>query len=199
MKCVLIGSGDFCKDKFKLAGGEYIVAVDGGYEYVKDLCKVDVAVGDFDSLGYIPEGIDVLRHSPIKDYTDMELALEEMWNRGFKSFDIHGALGGRLDHTLANLQIAYNFAKRGADIRLIGSSCEIEIIKDKKVFSGYLGQTFSLFAFDMAKDVDIINAKYPLSGATLTNTFPVGVSNELLQGECEIRVREGALLFILQD
>ena len=199
MKCVLIGSGEFCKDKFVLEGGEYIVAVDGGYEYVKDLCKVDVAVGDFDSLGYIPKGIDILQHSPIKDYTDMQLALEETWSRGFKSFEIHGGLGGRLDHTLGNLQIAYNFAKRGAEIRLIGSSCEIEIIKDKKAFDGYVGQVFSLLAFERATGVDILNAKYPLNNATLDNTFPIGVSNELLQGECEIRVKEGELLFILQD
>ena len=104
----------------------------------------------------------------------------------------------RSDHTLGNLQIAYAFARKGADVKLVDNSCDVEIIKDTKRFQGRAGQVFSLFAFDSAKGVDIVNAKYPLDNATLTNTFPIGVSNELLDGECEVRVKEGTLLFILQ-
>lgn len=198
MKCVLVGCGDFCKEKFAVAEGDYVVAVDGGYDKIKDLCRVDLAVGDFDSLGYLPEGIATLRHDPVKDYTDMQLALEETFRQGHREFVIYGALGGRLDHTLGNLQIAYAFARKGADVKLVDNSCDVEIIKDTKRFQGHAGQVFSLFAFDLAKGVDIVNAKYPLDNATLTNTFPIGVSNELLDGECEVRVKEGTLLFILQ-
>ena len=106
-------------------------------------------------------------------------------------------MGGRLDHTLANLQCAYAFAQKGVQVKLVGKDCVAEIVTDKKIISGYKGQTFSLFAFDRAEGVYIKNGKYPLVDATLDNTFPLGVSNELLGGDCEIEVGKGALLLIV--
>ena len=196
MKCILVASGEFCKEKFFADSQDFVIAVDGGYEYIKDLCRVDLAVGDFDSLGYIPEGIATLRHNPIKDYTDTYLAFEEAYRRGYDEFVVYGALGGRLDHTLANLQCAYDFAKKGVKVKLVGKDCTAEVVTGKKTVGGRKGQTFSLFAFDEARGVYIKNGKYPLTDATLTNTFPLGVSNELLDGDCEIEVREGYVLLI---
>lgn len=195
----MIAGGEFSSDEFCVDEQDFVIAVDGGYAYVKDLCAVDLAVGDFDSLGYIPKGIATLRHNPIKDYTDTHLAFEEAYKRGYDEFIVYGALGGRLDHTLANLQSAYAFAKKGVKVKLIGKDCYAEVITDKKVISGSKGQIFSLFAFDIAKGVYIKDGKYPLVDATLTNTFPLGVSNELLDKDCEIRVGDGAVLLIMNN
>lgn len=197
MKCILVASGEFCKETFFANAQDFVIAVDGGYGYIKDLCRVDLAVGDFDSLGYVPEGIATLRHDPIKDYTDTYLAFEEAYNRGYREFDVYGALGGRLDHTLANLQCAYDFAKKGVNVKLIGKDCIVRVVTGKKTICGYKGQTFSLFAFDKAKGVYIRGGKYPLVDATLVNTFPLGVSNELSDGDCEIEVKEGYVLSIV--
>lgn len=197
MKCVFVGNGDFCSEQFCVDGQDFVIAVDGGYSHIKDLCRVDLAVGDFDSLGYIPEGIATLRHDPIKDYTDMYLAFDEAYRRGCCEFVVYGALGGRLDHTLANLQCAYEFAKKGVEVTLIGKDCMAQVVTGKKTICGSKGQTFSLFAFDTAKGVYIKNGKYPLSDATLTNTFPLGVSNELLDGDCEIEIKDGYVLLIV--
>ena len=197
MRCVLVGSGEFCKKVFSVDTQDFVIAVDGGYDYIKDLCAVDLAVGDFDSLGYIPEGIATLRHDPIKDYTDMYLAFDEAFRRGYREFVVYGALGGRLDHTLANIQCAYDFAKKGVRVVLIGNDCTAEVVTGKKIIGGSKGQTFSLFAFDRASGVYIRNGKYPLNDATLTNTFPLGVSNELLDGDCEIEVKDGYVLLVV--
>lgn len=197
MKCVFVGNGEFCSEQFCVAEQDFVIAVDGGYAHIKDLCRVDLAVGDFDSLGYIPEGIATLRHDPIKDYTDMYLAFDEARRRGCDEFEVYGALGGRLDHTLANLQCAYEFAKKGLKVTLIGNDCTAQVLMGKRTICGRKGQTFSLFAFDTARGVYIKNGKYPLSDATLTNTFPIGVSNELLDGECDIEVKEGYVLLII--
>ncbi len=197
MKCVFVGNGEFCYEQFCVAEQDFVIAVDGGYAHIKDLCRVDLAVGDFDSLGYIPEGIATLRHDPIKDYTDMYLAFDEARKRGCDEFEVYGALGGRLDHTLANLQCAYEFAKKGLKVTLIGKDCTAQVLMGKRTICGRKGQTFSLFAFDTARGVYIKNGKYPLSDATLTNTFPIGVSNELLDGECDIEVKEGYVLLII--
>ncbi|MDE6474514.1 MAG: thiamine diphosphokinase [Clostridia bacterium] len=197
MKCVFVGNGEFCAEQFCVGEQDIVIAVDGGYAHIKDLCRVDLAVGDFDSLGYIPEGIATLRHDPIKDYTDMYLAFDEARRRGCDEFEVYGALGGRLDHTLANLQCAYEFAKKGVKVTLIGKDCIAQVVTGKSTICGRKGQTFSLFAFDAAKGVYIKNGKYPLTDATLTNTFPLGVSNELLDGDCEIEVKEGYVLLII--
>ena len=199
MRCVLVCNGEFSSDEFCANKQDFVIAVDGGYAYIKDLCRVDLAVGDFDSLGYIPEGIATLRHDPIKDYTDTYLAFEEAFKRGYDEFIVYGALGGRLDHTLANLQCAYAFAQKGVQVKLIGKDCTAEVIMDKKILNGNKGQTFSLFAFDVAKGIYIKNGKYPLENATLTNTFPLGVSNELLDKDCEIKVGDGAVLLIVNN
>ena len=197
MRCVLVGNGEFSSDDFCVDEKDFVIAVDGGFAYIKDLCRVDLAVGDFDSLGYVPEGIATLTHNPIKDYTDTYLAFDEAYRRGYDEFVVYGAMGGRLDHTLANLQCAYAFAQKGVQVKLVGKDCVAEIVTDKKIISGYKGQTFSLFAFDRAEGVYIKNGKYPLVDATLDNTFPLGVSNELLGGDCEIEVGKGALLLIV--
>ena len=197
MKCIFGASGEFCKEQFSVSEQDFVIAVDGGYDYIKDLCRVDLAVGDFDSLGYVPEGIATLKHNPIKDYTDTYLAFEEAYKRGYDEFVVYGALGGRLDHTVANLQCAYDFAKKGVKVELIGKDCTAEVVTGKKTLRGPKGQTFSLFAFDEARGVYIRNGKYPLTDATLKNTFPLGVSNELLDGDCEIEIKDGHVLLIV--
>ena len=195
----MVCNGEFSSNEFCVDKQDFVIAVDGGYAYIKDFCRVDLAVGDFDSLGYIPEGIATLRHNPIKDYTDTYLAFEEAFNRGYDEFVVYGALGGRLDHTLANLQSAYAFAKKGVKVRLVGKDQVVEVITGKKTISGKKGQIFSLFAFDEAKGVYIKNGKYPLVDATLVNNFPLGVSNELLDKDCEIEVKDGYVLLIINN
>ncbi|MDE5654545.1 MAG: thiamine diphosphokinase [Clostridia bacterium] len=197
MRCVFVCNGEFSPNDFCVSEQDFVIAVDGGYAYIKDLRRVDLAVGDFDSLGYIPEGIATLRHDPIKDYTDTYLAFEEAFNRGYDEFIVYGALGGRLDHTFANLQCAYSFAKKGVQVKLIGKDCVAEVITGKKIIGGSKGQTFSLFSFDEVRGVYIKNGKYPLVEAMLENTFPLGVSNELLDNDCEIEVKDGYALLIV--
>ena len=199
MKCILVASGEFCKEKFSADTQDFVIAVDGGYRYIKDLCRIDLAVGDFDSLGYVPEGIATLKHNPVKNYTDTYLSFQEAYQRGYDEFVVYGALGGRLDHTIANLQSAYAFAKKGVKVKLIGKDCVVEVVTGKKTISGRRGETFSLFALDTARGVYITGGKYPLTDATLDNTFPLGVSNEFLDGDCEIEVRDGYVLLVVNE
>lgn len=199
MRCVLVCGGEFAPQKFSLEKDDVLVAVDKGYAYIKDIAEPRYAVGDFDSLGYVPEGVEVIRHDPVKDYTDTQLALEFMTQKGFDDFVIYAGFGGRLDHTLANLQTAYDYVRRGNKIKFVADDCVAEFVTSEKTFSGDKGRFFSLFSFDKTAGVDIIGAKYPLQNATLTNAFPLGVSNEFLSGECTVSVREGVLLLIVDD
>ena len=71
-------------------------------------------VGDFDSLGQVPEGENIVRHPVMKDDTDMMLAVKLGLERGYTRFHIYGGMGGRTDHTIANIQTLAYIAGRGA-------------------------------------------------------------------------------------
>ena len=204
MKCVFVGNGEFCSEQFCVAEQDFVIAVDGGYAHIKDLCRVDLAVGDFDSLGYIPEGIATLRHDPIKDYTDMYLAFDEARKRGCDEFEVYGALGGRLDHTLANIQCLLYLMNRGARGTIVGDDVTLMLIKDTKMcfpadFS-QRGRRISVFAYGGdAYGVSERGLKYLLDEVTVKQEFPIGVSNEFIGEPAEVEVQRGILLLCVEE
>ena len=86
---------------FSPAPGDLVIAADGGYAHMGGI-KPDLVVGDFDSLGYVPDGESVVRHPAEKDDTDTMLAARIGIERGYRTFLLLGGVGGRLDHTLRN-------------------------------------------------------------------------------------------------
>ena len=102
--------------------GDFLIAADRGYDALRRAgIAPDLIMGDFDSLGYTPEGENVLPHSPIKDDTDLLLAIRWAMERGWRRFVIYGALGGkRLDQTVASFQTLRFLADHGAKGRLVG-------------------------------------------------------------------------------
>ena len=107
--CYIVGSRP--PGEIVLAAGReaLVIAADGGLRHLEDQgLRPDLIVGDFDSLGRAPQGDNVLRHPVEKDDTDMLLAVRMGLDRGYGTFVLYGGLGGRLDHTLANLQTLNN-------------------------------------------------------------------------------------------
>ena len=197
--CVIVGAGDLTGTQLHLPEGAYLIAADAGLNYLRAQgLKPDLIVGDFDSLGNVPQGDNVLVSSPEKDDTDMLLAVKQALSRGFEQLLIYGGLGGRLDHTLANLQTLSFIADRGAQGFLIGCGSVCTVVKNAclSVSSGAQG-TVSVFSWGgQAEGVTLKGLKYPLENYTLSNAFPIGVSNLFTGSEAKISVREGALLVI---
>ena len=103
--CYIVGSRP--PGEIALARGReaLVIAADGGLRHLEAQgLTADLIVGDFDSLGRVPEGDNILRHPVEKDDTDMLLAVRTGLDRGYRVFVLYGGLGGRLDHTYANLQ-----------------------------------------------------------------------------------------------
>ena len=101
--------------------GDLVIAADAGYENLRQAgIRPDLVVGDFDSLGYVPKGQESVVYPARKDDTDTMLAVRIGLNRGYRRFLLYGALGGRMDHTLANLQCLSFIVDHGGEGYLLG-------------------------------------------------------------------------------
>ena len=101
--CVIVGAVP--EDDLYIPQGAYCIAADKGVlQFQSRHIEPDLVVGDFDSLGFVPKARELVRHPVEKDDTDMMLAVREGLRREYRDFLLYGGLGGRLDHTLANIQ-----------------------------------------------------------------------------------------------
>lgn len=203
MNCYLIGAGELEGAKFlRPQANDLVIAVDGGLAHLEGRGIVpDILLGDFDS---VPPGschspgdrTEIRSFPPEKNYTDMMLAAETGFDRGYRSFYILGGTGGRMDHTLANIQVVVNLVRRGCRVLLIGRDFVITAIHNGKMaFSGRHKGYFSIYAYsDIAWGVNEIGFKYGLENYTLRSDDPRGISNEFCGQEGIISVEKGTLL-----
>ena len=197
--CYIFGAGEPSLPSSLPPRGEVLViAADGGYPLaVQAFGRPDLAVGDFDSLGHIPTDVPTLLHPAEKDDTDLALAAEAAIERGATELYIYAALGGRLDHTLANLQLIASLAARGIRATLIGAdgvAVTALFSGQCAAFSPRLG-TFSVFAHGgPCEGVTLSGVKYPLADAALTPDRPLGISNEFLGERATVSLLSGTLL-----
>ena len=108
-ECVIFCAAEFNELARPVSGDTFVLAADGGLRHTQRLgIAADAVIGDFDSLGFAPEGANVF---PVeKDDTDAMLAVRLGLARGCGEFLIYGGLDGpRLDHTVANFQVLQFF------------------------------------------------------------------------------------------
>lgn len=103
------------------APGDYVIAADRGYDSLMAYgVTPDLVVGDFDSLGRTPSHPNVIQLPAEKDDTDMVYALRKGLELGYRRFVLLGGVGGRLEHTLGNLQLLDWLTSPGAHGFLAG-------------------------------------------------------------------------------
>ena len=179
-----------------------VIAADRGMDHLAAQGIVpDLVVGDFDSLGRVPEGSNVVRHPVEKDDTDMLLAIREGLARGCRQFVLYGGLGGRLDHTVANLQALAFLARHGASGFLLGDGLAATVVRSGSLAFGpeHTGAVSVFCNGPDARGVDLEGLYYPLRDAVLTSGFPLGVSNRFTGVPSRVSVREGELLVIWEE
>lgn len=200
--CYIVGAGEVTELSFDPEEEDLVIACDGGYEYCRKWDKrVNLVIGDFDSLGYVPEHPNVIRLKPEKDDTDTACAIRAGLEQGFQRFIVYGGTGGRISHTIANIQLLCSLARKGCYGILIGKDVWYRVIYNEEVcfpreMSGYL----SVFCMgERALGVYERGLKYPLEDATLVKENPLGVSNEFTGKESMVSVKEGMLLLIGEE
>ena len=180
---------------------DYVIAADKGLDNLKKIgIKPDVIIGDFDSLGFVPSGENIKRLPVEKDDTDVGFAVNYAFELGYKEFVIYGAIGGLLDHTVANLQLSAYISSKGGKSVFVGDNVFVtSITNDTLKISNGKGR-LSVFALsDRAEGVFLSGLKYPLENAVIENTFPIGVSNEFTDKSAKITVENGTLLIVSQS
>ena len=179
--------------------GDLIIAADRGLLSVEKLgLSADFIIGDFDSLGFVPDRKNIIKLPVKKDDTDVGAALDYAFKSGFRRFYLYGVLGGRLDHTVANIQLAAAYSEKGADITLYGEGVFASVITDGSIRLENKTGVFSVFSLsETCGGVSIRGAEYELENSELKSDFPLGVSNRFKGPVSEISVKKGTLLLIV--
>ena len=195
-KFVIFCAAEFDELLEPLSPADYLLAADGGLRHLDKLnLKPQGILGDFDSLGYTPQGAEVF---PVeKDDTDAMLAARKGLELGWREFLFYGALDGpRLDHTVANFQTLQFLMDHDARGYLVGRDYLVTVIKNETIsFPKEAEGILSLFCLGAdAKGVTIRGLHYELESGVLTPGFPLGVSNHFTGKEATIQVTDGSLL-----
>ena len=179
-----------------------LLAADGGLRYLEEQgITPDLVAGDFDSLGQVPEGDNILVYPVEKDDTDTMLAVKLGLEHRCDTFLLYGCTGGRPDHTYANYQTLCYLAAKDARGYLLGDGWVITVIRnDSLCFPEGMEGTISVFCPDgEARGVTLSGLYYPLERGTLTGAFPLGVSNHFT-GDCaQVSVADGSLLVMWEE
>lgn len=199
-----IGSPDFLIRMRDLGEPVAIICADGGARHAREAgLNPTLVVGDLDSLSeeeksqIYREGIPHQVHPVAKDETDGVLACQRALALAPDEIWVFGALGGRVDHLLANLSLLLMGEKWGVSVKLIDEECEIFLVSGEKTIEGKEGEVVSILAlFEDAAGVDLEGFYFPLTQGEIKRDFPLGISNHLAREKASIRVKTGQLLVI---
>lgn len=197
--CAIVSGGPFSPLEY-IEKSDFVIACDKGYEYLKFSNLVpDLFIGDLDSCREtIPVTVKKMILPKEKDDTDTMAAIKYAVSYKFQKITLYCALGGRFDHMIANIQSCIWGINKVDSITIYDKYNEIYFLKNSKInIPKEIGYSLSVFSMtDTCKNVSIRNTKYVLNDVTLTNSSPIGVSNEWV-GDSEISVKSGILMIVL--
>ena len=204
MQAVIFANGELVPDCVQLPqeGEVLILAADGGSRHCQKLAILpDVLIGDLDSItpflldNWKAQGVKTIRHSRRKDQTDLELALRYAQEQGAKRIMVYGALGARLDMTLANFFLLAH-PDLNAPIEMISLNQRVMVVRagQQLQIHGQPGDTLSLLPLlPETAGITSQGLEYALKDESLQYGRTRGISNQLLTETAEIKLEEGIL------
>ncbi len=196
----------FLDIKNHLDAVDYIICTDGGYDIaLSQNIRPNLILGDFDSIkADLPEDIEIKQFQPEKDFTDLELALKTAVELKASEVTVIGGIGGRLDHTIANIQLLSHYSSNFDKFAFIDGKTECFVLngncRNHAVINAKKNAYISIFSLsEKCTGVTFEEVKYPLHNHTLTRTFPLGVSNEFKEKDAVLSLKNGTLLVIITD
>jgi len=208
MRAIIIANGQIHEGDFYrslVAPTDLIICADGGASNALALgLQPQVVIGDLDSLDESLHSrlekmhCQFIVHPACKDETDLELALYYAIEHGVDEILILGALGGRIDQTLANVQLLALPELRSVKARILDGRQEISLIRDAALIEGQVGDTVSLLPLtEEVTGIYTEGLEYALENATLYLGPSRGISNVLTSSQARIRIGQGLLLAVI--
>ncbi len=196
---------DYIKNIINKNNYDYIVCADGGANHSYNMGIIpDYIIGDLDSIYseiiefYKLKDVKFEKFPSKKDETDTEICVYLASKLNAKEIDFIGALGGRLDHMIANINLLYYVRNKGIYTKIISEHEDIYIaINEEITISGDIGDTISVIPLNGdAKGVTLENLEYPLNNYDMKFYLPLGISNVMLDEKCSVKVEQGSLIII---
>ena len=189
-------------------GYDYIICCDGGANHTYNMDIVpQYIIGDLDSIK--EEVLEYYKHKNVvfkkfptkKDETDMELGIYLAKTLRAKRIDFIGALGGRIDHTIANINILSYIKSMNIECNILSENESIHLIRNEKIeIQGNKDEIISIIPVEGdAKKVTLRELEYPLNKYNMKYGIPLGISNVMKSKKCTIEVEDGSLLIVHQN
>jgi thiamine pyrophosphokinase len=187
-----------------LPPGASIIGADRGAAHALSLgLRVELAVGDFDSIGRAAleelerSGARLERHHAAKDATDLELALDAAAALGPRRILVVGGASGRLDHLLGGLLALGAEAYAGVEVDALLGRASVHVIRGERRLRGSARELISLFAVHAeARGVVSEGLAYPLRGEVLAPGSSRGVSNLFEADEARVTLESGVVVAV---
>ena len=193
MNALIVGNRPLTKNIIELSKNKLIIAADGGVDRLLEYeILPDKVIGDLDSISdkSATRLEDWLILNKDIQKTDLEKSVEYAIERGSKKIQIVGWSGGRIDHTIAALGLAFD-----RRIELVDDEFTVKAVSDLEVIKGEEGSLFSLIAIPEAR-VSIEGARWGLNHEKL-KMGGRGIHNEIGPSkEVSIQCHSGNLLLI---
>jgi thiamine pyrophosphokinase len=194
-------------------GIDIVIAADGGARLAERLLRsidggrrtIDLIVGDGDSLGepelarFEAAGVPFARSPVAKDESDTELAVAAALARGATDLILVGAVGGRLDHTVANLSLLAAPTLAGRSCVILDPTTRITLLSApaERELAGRTGDVVSLLPLgDGVTGVTTTGLAYPLDDEPLPFGPARGLSNVRTAEVARVVVRTGRVLLV---
>lgn len=178
---------------------DFILSADGGTDYCVELGIIpDLVIGDLDSIS--PKTLDILKKKEVpinvfpikKDKTDSQLSIEYLMDKGAEEITIIGAIGSRIDHTLANILLLKTIKDKGIKGKIVHNNNIIYIIDDELIMDKKNGYFVSIIPIESKGVlVSLKGFEYNLSKVKIDFASTLGVSNFVIDEKGYIKVHEG--------
>ena len=183
---------------------DFILCADGGTRHALALnLTPHLVIGDMDSAGkgqlreLSAAGVPLELFPRDKNETDLELAISKALGFNPAEIVIVGALGGRMDQSLANIALLTDPRLSALDVRLDDGLEEILLCRDQVQIRGGGGDIVSLIPWGgSVTGVQTQHLKWPLDRETLAPEKTRGISNEMIAEIAAIRIQSGLLLIV---
>lgn len=184
---------------------DFILSADGGTDYCVELGIIpDLVIGDLDSIS--PKTLDILKKKEVpinvfpikKDKTDSQLSIEYLMDKGAEEITIIGAIGSRIDHTLANILLLKTIKDKGIKGKIVHNNNIIYIIDDELILDKKNGYFVSIIPIESKGVlVSLKGFEYNLSKVKIDFASTLGVSNFVIDKKGYIKVHEGECLVVV--